>query len=288
MKTDKRLRAKHKRRTWTFSPGSLQGQHLWSWLQVGSLDDMSLPSVTALSDAEDDQVVVAEHVVPGLDPIPSKKRKLDSYTSASPKILKRILASKCGRKRAKCFKPFLDHTPLYEKLLLLRQRLRKYTKLEMDEFLLNMLKSQPKRHGKIHLRYLNHNVCNKAWMRMVGVGKSRFTALRKAVSSNSEFCPFDMRYTQKVPKPASATREAAHEFLTKLYLEVAEPIPDGINSNKRPRQGRHRQDKPDLDRRTMKHLPYGTISDYHRQCQLELPDHKIGRELFANAAWLSG
>lgn len=70
--------------------------------------------------------------------------------------------------------------------------------------------------------------------------------------------------TSRVPSPAAA-----------------EHIPDGINSNKRPRQGAHKLDG-DISRAEIKHLPHGSIRDYWQQCCLANPHHKISRKLFSS------
>lgn len=75
-------------------------------------------------------------------------------------------------------------------------------------------------------------------------------------------------------------RQLVYHFLMTLYTESAEPKPDGLNSNKRPRQGQYRFDPKNLDRSAMKHLPHGSIMDFYRQCQSQHPDTKIGLKLF--------
>ena len=74
--------------------------------------------------------------------------------------------------------------------------------------------------------------------------------------------------------------------LTKLYEETAECLPDGINSNKRPRQGRDRFDPPEMDRDNVKHLPPGSIREYHAQCQALYPQHTISKKLFSSVSCL--
>ena len=82
----------------------------------------------------------------------------------------------------------------------------------------------------------------------------------------------------------SEKREKVHAFLTQLYQQTAEFIPDGLNSNKRPRRGNLKFDRPDLNRDSIKHLPYGTINDYYKQCVAAHPDLGIGRKLFCSDA----
>lgn len=74
-------------------------------------------------------------------------------------------------------------------------------------------------------------------MKMIGIGKCRFAALRKSAQAGEEFAPYDLRFSAKGKRPMSKKREVVHTFLTRLYMEQAEHLPDGCNSNKRPRQG---------------------------------------------------
>eukprot|EP00438_Fugacium_kawagutii_P031725 Skav231801 [mRNA] locus=scaffold668:112117:117725:- [translate_table: standard] len=119
-------------------------------------------------------------------------------------------------------------------------------------------------------------------MKLMGIGKHRFNTLGSAARQGNEWCPYDLRYTVKEKRKPSEKWNAVHSFLTKLYVEVAEPIPDGMSSNKRPRQGDKKLDSKSLDRSRMKHLPYGTIGDYHRQCVDEYPNMVISRKLFCS------
>ena len=74
-------------------------------------------------------------------------------------------------------------------------------------------------------------------MKLVGLGKFRFKTLNGAARRGEEHCPYDGRYVVKGKRVPSEKWEKIHGFLMKLYLEVAEAIPDGLNSNKRPRHG---------------------------------------------------
>ncbi|CAL1165232.1 unnamed protein product [Cladocopium goreaui] len=126
--------------------------------------------------------------------------------------------------------------------------------------------------GSRHLRFLGHPVCNRAFMKIFGLGKHRFKTLSTAARKGEEFCPYDGRCIIRGKRTPSLKWEKVHGFLMQLYLEAAEPIPDGLNSNKRPRHGDKKTDAPDLDRSQLKHLPHGTINDYWRQCAAALPD----------------
>ena len=124
-------------------------------------------------------------------------------------------------------------------------------------------------------------------MKLVGLGKFRFKTLNGAARRGEEHCPYDGRYVVKGKRVPSEKWEKIHGFLMKLYLEVAEAIPDGLNSNKRPRHGHKKTDAPSLDRREMRHLPHGSINDYWRQCQAALPDLLVSRKLFCSEPLLN-
>ena len=136
--------------------------------------------------------------------------------------------------------------------------------------------------GARHIKYCGHLLCNRGFMRMFGLGKHRFHTLSSAARHGHQHCPFDGRYIAKGPKPQSPEREAVHQFLMELYVQAAEPIPDGLNSNKRPRQGLKRFDQKGLDRSKMKHLPPGSINDYYVQCVAANPGMTISRKLFSS------
>jgi hypothetical protein len=72
-----------------------------------------------------------------------------------------------------------------------------------------------------------------------------------------------------------------------MYTNVAEVIPDGLNSNKRPRHGKGKIDSRNMDRKKIKHLPPASISDYHRQCQAAAKDTSISRKLFCTVSCLN-
>ena len=137
--------------------------------------------------------------------------------------------------------------------------------------------------GARHMKLLGHPVCNLGVLKLLALGKGRFRKMKVAIQNGESFCPFDMRFTPRPPKLPSETRQLVYHFLMTLYTEAAEPIPDGLNSNKRPRQGLHRFDPKTMDRRSMKHLPHGSIMDYFRQCQAHHPGTKIGLKLFSSA-----
>ena len=137
--------------------------------------------------------------------------------------------------------------------------------------------------GTRHLRYRGFAVCNRGFMRLFSLGKSRFQSMNSAARAGEPFCPYDSRFLVKGPRNPSEKWEKVHAFLMRLYEEVAEPIPDGLNSNKRPRHGKGKTDSKTLDRSKMKHLPHGTINDYWRQCVDTYPNLGVSRKLFCQA-----
>lgn len=129
-------------------------------------------------------------------------------------------------------------------------------------------------------------VCNRGMLKLLALGKQRFHKMRRAHARGEEYAPFDMRCVPRGQQTPSQARESVYHFLMTLYTESAEAIPDGLNSNKRPRQGVHKFDPKNLDRSRMKHLPHGSIMDYFRQCQSAHPTQKIGLKLFNSAPGL--
>ena len=134
--------------------------------------------------------------------------------------------------------------------------------------------------GSRHIRFMGHLVCCRGFMKLLGVGKHRFATLHSAAQRGDEFCPYDGRYVIKEKRPPSDAWMKVHGYLTQLYSEAGEAIPDGWNSNKRPRSGLKKQDSANLDRTQMRHLPHASISDYWRQCVDAHPGVTISRKLF--------
>ena len=231
--------------------------------------------------------------------------------------LANLIRRPCGC-HCDCFHPFRS---LMDDLVKVRKRMDAMTKLEKDQYVRNLLidmsmnqflkfcfevhgphlwntslicakvfsvlKSQgqnPTR-GSRHLRFLGNPVCNRAFMMLFAVGKMRFRNLNGAARRGDEFCPFDGRYIVRGNNNQPTEKyEKVHGFLQRLYLEAAEPIPDGQNSTKRPRHGSNKRDPKNLDRSEIKHLPHGSINDYWRQCVEALPELRISRKLFCTVS----
>ena len=124
-------------------------------------------------------------------------------------------------------------------------------------------------------------------MKMMGIGKRRFNTLGKAVRSGEQFCPYDTRYIKRGPDTPTEKYKKVYDYLMEMYTNVAEVIPDGLNSNKRPRHGKGKIDSRNMDRKKIKHLPPASISDYHRQCQAAAKDTSISRKLFCTVSCLN-
>lgn len=132
---------------------------------------------------------------------------------------------------------------------------------------------------------MGQRVCNKAFHRLLSIGKERFQKLRASVRNGDEYCPYDARYIPKGKQPPSPARQLVFDFLHGLYEESAEVIPDGLNSNKRPRQAQHRLDGKSMFRGDIRHLPPGSISEYYQLCCAANPSTAISRKLFSSASW---
>lgn len=243
--------------------------------------------------------------------------------SAEPRYLANLIRSKCGCK-AGCFSAIRANSSHVDSWMRTRKNLAGMTKLEKDQYVRDLptfntvsghvmyksslvwslsnlpshcgatevfkiLQDQDREscRGSRHLRFLGHPVCNRAFMKIFGLGKHRFKTLSTAARKGEEFCPYDGRCIIRGKRTPSLKWEKVHGFLMQLYLEAAEPIPDGLNSNKRPRHGDKKTDAPDLDRSQLKHLPHGTINDYWRQCAAALPDLGVSRKLFCSESCLN-
>ena len=143
--------------------------------------------------------------------------------------------------------------------------------------------------GARHLSLQGHKVCNRAWMKLVGLGKRRFATLQQGIKDQLEVAPVDGRYVPRGYRPQSEKAQIVHSFLMDLYLKAGEFLPDSGNSssNKRPRQGQYKLDGKQLDRSKLRHLPPGRIADYHRLIQAENPDAKISKKLFSSVTWVN-
>lgn len=141
--------------------------------------------------------------------------------------------------------------------------------------------------GCRYLAICGQLVCGRGFMKMMGIGKRRFNTLGKAVRSGEQFCPYDTRYIKRGPDTPSEKYKKVYDYLMEMYTNVAEVIPDGLNSNKRPRHGKGKIDSRNMDRKKIKHLPPASISDYHRQCQAAAKDTSISRKLFCTVSCLN-
>ena len=133
-------------------------------------------------------------------------------------------------------------------------------------------------------------LCREGFKKLVAVGSGRFRTLDKAAQAGLSHPPMDMRFIKRGAETSdkvSGKRQLVHNFLMSLYMQCAEPIPDGLNSNKRPRHGSQKLDPKNLDRSQMRHLPPGSFAGYHRQFMALHPDSNVSRKLFCTE-WQSG
>ena len=267
-----------------------------------------LQAVSTLSDDEGVPKAVSPKRRPGHRSA-RKRRLCPIQKSEEPMVLRRMIQSKCGCS-GDCFAPFRSH-PGFDSWYKLRKMLHAMTKLDKDEYagaprsssqfsrflsglfflffrvhaskVFKLLQRQDGTcRGIRSIKFCDQMLCNKAFMRLVSVGKGRFHTINQAARRGEEWCPYDNRFVEKGPRVPNETRMAVHQFLSELYHEAAEYIPDGLNSNKRPRQGKRKIDGKDIDRTLIKHLPHGTINDYYLQCCSQNPRLKIGKKLFSN------
>ena len=136
--------------------------------------------------------------------------------------------------------------------------------------------------GSRYLKVCGQLVCGCGFMRLMGIGKRRFGTLGTAARRGEVHCPFDSRYIPRGQKEPGPKWQKVFDYLMDLDNQVAEHIPGGLNSNKRPRQGNFRFDNPNMDRSRIKHLPHGSINEYHKQCQAAVNDESISRKLFCS------
>ena len=141
--------------------------------------------------------------------------------------------------------------------------------------------------GSRYLQICGQLVCHNGYMKMMGIGKHRFSVIGQAVRRGDAYCPFDLRYIPRTPKKPSPKWTKVYDYLMEMYTNVAEVIPDGLNSNKRPWQGKFKIDNPNMDRTRIKHLPSGSINEYHKQCQAAVKDDSISRKLFCSVPCLT-
>ena len=140
--------------------------------------------------------------------------------------------------------------------------------------------------GSRHWAFCGQVMCYRGYMKLMGIGKNRFSVLSKAARAGETNCPYDARFIPRGQQPPSEKRSRIHQFLLELYEDVAEYIPDGLNSNKRPRHGELKIDPGNMDRSDIRHLPAASINDYFRQCKASLKDETISRKLFCRVPWL--
>ncbi|CAL1148299.1 unnamed protein product [Cladocopium goreaui] len=162
----------------------------------------TLPSINALSDDESQNCVAA----PGPKPKfrggrtslrrPGRGRIIRAAGGGcgpnnSMKNLSNLIRGKCGCK-ADCFSQF-RHQLVLDEWLKQRKLMAKMEKLEKDDHVFKLLQAQAEEscRGSRHIRFLGKPVCNKGFMKLVGIGKYRFNTLSLAARNGEQFCPYD-------------------------------------------------------------------------------------------------
>ena len=144
--------------------------------------------------------------------------------------------------------------------------------------------------GVLCLNLLGNQVCNKAFIRLLSLGKSRFWTLRRSALKGHRTCPLDKRFIPRAKtKPPSKKRSFVFEYLDHLYLTVAESLPDRARNHKRPRSFAEKRDTALTDHQSKRarQLPPGSFRDYLRLCQEKWAsvsgDGPISYKLFSSA-----
>lgn len=155
---------------------------------------------------------------------------------------------------------------------------------------------------------LGHRVCLRGLAALLGVGSNRLLRLRTAAVAGGE-CPLDGRLKKTAASfnltRSSYKRQLIFDFLTRLYLQQAEPAPEcnsagkqpeekllqfrrACRRGKRPRRAKKKDAAGSWDEATgqaLRMLPPGTYKDYLRLLQMEHPDAKLSFKLFTKAPW---
>ena len=158
------------------------------------------------------------------------------------------------------------------------------------------------------LTLFSHNVCQKSFRMLLGIGKKRMQRLRAAAINKEPECPIDQRFLPRAYStfPRNEVRPAIVEFLQSLYHTTAEPLPEAASQQpqlakegpsnmvrrrgKRPRHF-HKYDAESCRKekghvKEAKFLPPGTILEYLEHCRTANPSLKIGRKVFTRVSVL--
>ena len=262
-------------------------------------DKFVLLKAIEASDDEDAQKIVQ------CESKPAKRRRLSKLRPlalsealfAEHRVqLRRVVSANCKCKGKDCRKPWAGNANLkaFDKLLAERVHFHQLPKNEADQVLFGMIGHQPHGSRDNQLQLHGHEVCQRAFCLLFGIGKGRFGKLRRACVSGDP-CPADSRFVphENLRLPANSARPQCVEFLRKLYTSVAEPMPenkgeataDGDNCQnikrrgKRPRHIHKHADRAGFSAGA-KFLPPGTITEYLELCRAEYPAKKICRKVF--------
>ena len=212
--------------------------------------------------------------------------------------LRRVVSANCKCKARDCRKPWAGNANVkpFDKLLDERVHFHQLPKSEADQMLFDMIGQQPcgseSRVSRLQLH--GHDVCQRAFCLLFGIGKGRFGKLRAAFRSGNR-CPADLHFVLKenLRLPCNSARPQRFEFLRHLYTRIAEPMPENKgewtadgdscqNIKKRGKRPRHRYkhaEHPGFSSGA-KFLPPGTIAEYFELCRAEYPGVKMSRKVF--------
>ena len=131
---------------------------------------------------------------------------------------------------------------------------------------------------------MDEPVCNRGFMKALGLGKDRFSKLHQAARDPSILdCPVDARFTPR-GRQGTQKEQIVFDFLGGLCNSAAETLPDcptGLASNKRPRQFPFKKNSPEMNWSEIRHLPPGGIMDYLRLLRADHPDKVFSVKLFS-------
>ena len=266
-----------------------------------------------LDSSEEEQVVVHEEPH-GNRPAKRRLRNIQPLALEAALLsehrvrLRKVVQAKCKCEDAGCRKPWAgpDQQHAFDQLLDKRVQLHGLPKLEADKALYDMISRQPKRSRTDCLILQEHEVCQRAFALLLGIGTNRFQRLRSA-AIEGDGCPDDGRFVPRAHRilPKDSARPLCVEFLQKLYASVAEPMPESKGPSdsapaglqlkqsqcdrvkRRGKRPRHlfKQTETEGFHPQAKFLPPGTITEYLELCRSEYPDVRISRRVFTRDPW---
>lgn len=140
-------------------------------------------------------------------------------------------------------------------------------------------------------------MCSHAFCKLLGLGKARFTRLRRNVRQGA--LEVDGRFVAKArTKAPTANRRLVHDFLEELWNTLSEPMPEADDPGvvkqlrfqkvrgKRPRVSSRQKHLRPAEKGQLRLLPPGTFSDYLLILRARHADRKpqISLKLFSAAS----